>query len=82
MGAVAVQAINPCARCVVPSRDAATGEATPGFQKRFAELREQHFPAAASPALFNHYYRFTVNTRIASSQAGKVIRVGDEVNHQ
>ncbi len=79
--AVEVQAINPCARCAVPSRDAATGEATPGFQKRFAELRRAHFPASASPALFDHYYRFTVNTRIASSQAGKVIRVGDEVNH-
>jgi len=79
VGAVEVQAINPCARCVVPSRDAATGEATPGFQKRFAQLRETHLPAGVSTALFNHYYRFTVNTRIAASQAGKVIRIGDEV---
>lgn len=81
VGAVEVQAINPCARCAVPSRDAATGEATPGFQKRFAELRRANFAGSASPALFDHYYRFTVNTRIAASQAGKVIRVGDEVNH-
>ena len=79
VGPVAVQAINPCARCVVPSRDAATGEAMPGFQKRFAELRRTHFPSGASPALFDHYYRFTVNTRIAPDQAGQVIRVGDEV---
>ena len=81
VGTVEVQAINPCARCVVPSRDAATGEATPGFQKRFAECRRADFAGSASPALFDHYYRFTVNTRIAAGQAGKVIRVGDEVNH-
>jgi len=72
-----VQAINPCARCVVPSRDARTGEAMPGFQKRFAELRQEHLPAGTSTAPFNHFYRFTVNTRIAATQAGKIIRVGN-----
>jgi uncharacterized protein YcbX len=77
VGDVALQAINPCARCSVPSRDARTGEAIAGFQKRFAELRQQQLPAGTSTALFTHYYRFTVNTRIAPSEAGKVIRVGD-----
>jgi uncharacterized protein YcbX len=79
IGGVEVQAINPCARCVVPSRDAHTGEALAGFQKRFAELRQQHLPPGTSTALFSHYYRFTVNTRIAANEAGKVIRVGDVV---
>jgi uncharacterized protein YcbX len=79
IGGVEVQAINPCARCVVPSRDARTGEAMPGFQKRFAELRQQHLPPGTSTAPFNHYYRFTVNTRIDAAEAGKVIRVGDAV---
>jgi uncharacterized protein YcbX len=79
MGGVEVQAINPCARCVVPSRDAHTGEALAGFQKRFAELRQQHLLPGTSTALFNHYYRFTVNTRIAASEAGKVISVGDDM---
>jgi uncharacterized protein len=77
VGDVRVDAVNPCARCVVPSRDAMTGEVTAGFQKRFAELRRAQFPAGASTALFNHYYRFTVNTRIAASEADKAIRVGD-----
>ena len=76
MGDVEVQAINPCARCVVPSRDAFTGEVSAGFQKRFAELRQQHLPPGTSTALFNHYYRFTVNTKIAATEAGKMIRVG------
>jgi uncharacterized protein YcbX len=76
IGGVEVQAINPCARCVVPSRDARTGEVTPGFQKRFAELRQQHLPPGTSTALFTHYYRFIVNTTIAASEAGKVISRG------
>jgi uncharacterized protein len=80
IGDVEVQAINPCARCVVPSRDARTGEALAGFQKRFAELRQQHLPPGTSAALFNHYYRFTVNSRIAGAEAGKRIRVGDAVS--
>jgi uncharacterized protein len=75
IGDVEVQAINPCARCVVPSRDARTGDAIPGFQKRFAELRQQQLPPGTSTALFNHYYRFTVNTKIAATEAGKTIRV-------
>ena len=79
IGDVPVHAVNPCARCVVPSRDARTGEATAGFQKRFAELRQQHLPAGTSTAPFNHFYRFTVNTRIAADQAGRSIRVGDVV---
>jgi len=73
---VEVQAINPCARCLVPSRDARTGKAMAGFQKWFAELWQQHLPAGTSTAPFNHYYRFTVNTRIAATEAGKVIRLG------
>ena len=80
IGDVEVQAINPCARCVVPSRDARTGEATAGFQKRFAELRQQHLPAGVSTAPFNHYYRFTVNTRIDAAEAGKVICVCDAIS--
>ena len=79
IGGVEVRAINPCARCVVPSRDARTGEATAGFQKRFTELRQQHLPPGTSTAPFNHYYRFTVNTKIDAAEAGKTIRVGDAV---
>jgi uncharacterized protein YcbX len=80
IGDVEVQAINPCARCVVPSRDARTGDALAGFQNRFAQLREQQLPPGTSTTLFNHYYRFTVNSRIAAAEAGKRIRVGDAVS--
>lgn len=79
VGDVDVDVVNPCQRCVVPSRDALTGSPDAGFQKRFAELREMQMPAFAVTGQFNHYYRFAVNTRIPRSQAGKVIRVGDPI---
>jgi len=80
VGSVRLMAVNPCARCAVPSRNSRTGEVTPGFQKRFAELREASLPSSASAALFNHYYRFTVNTRLASPAAGAVVCEGDDVS--
>jgi uncharacterized protein YcbX len=79
IGDVSVDAINPCARCIVPSRDAETGEPTPGFQKRFMQMREAERPPTPRPELFDHHYRFTVNTRIAGTQAGRIIREGDRV---
>jgi hypothetical protein len=42
-------------------------------------MRQAEVPAFAKTAQFNHYYRFAVNTRIATSEAGKLIRVGDPV---
>lgn len=78
-GTLDVNAVNPCQRCVVPSRQPITGAAIAGFQKRFARLREAALPATADRSLFTHYYRFAVNTRVAASQGGKTIRIGDEI---
>lgn len=78
-GQVRIQAINPCQRCVVPSRHPTTGAVTSGFQKLFAARRKASLPLEASSARFNHYYRFAVNTKIAPTEAGKVLRVGDEI---
>jgi len=71
---------NPCQRCVVPTRDAGSGEAVPGFQKKFMEMRRQELPEWANAQRFNHYYRFAVNTSIPAEEAGKQLRVGDPVN--
>ncbi len=78
-GDVTVFAVNPCQRCIVPQRDARTGERIGNFQKRFAEMREAEMPPFAKTGQFNHYYRFAVNTLIAASEAGKIIRAGDAV---
>ena len=80
IGPVAFRGHNPCQRCAVPTRDPVTGEATPGFQKRFMEMRRETLPAWANAQRFNHYYRFAVNTSIVASEAGKRLRVGDSVS--
>ncbi len=79
IGDVEMQGINPCQRCIVPTRDANSGEPYPQFQKIFNTQREKELPAWAAKARFNHYYRMAVNTRIAPSEAGKVLRVGDRL---
>jgi uncharacterized protein len=68
---------NPCARCPVPPRDPRTGEIIPGFQKVFSDYRRTHVPSWTPESRFDHYYRMATNTRVASSEAGKVLRVGD-----
>jgi uncharacterized protein YcbX len=79
-GSVELVLVNPCARCVVPSRDASTGEALVGFQKRFAELRKATLPADVDPTPFNHFYRLAVNTRLAPNAIGGVVRAGDAIH--
>lgn len=78
LGEVILAGTNPCQRCVVPTRDAATGEVWPEFSKRFAALRDAQLPDWAPRARFNHYYRLAVNTRLISNGSGR-IRIGDPV---
>lgn len=78
IGPLTFLGINPCQRCVVPSRDQSTGEAIPQFQKLFAEKRRETLPDWAPADRFNHFYRATVNTRLHSG-AGEFLTVGDTV---
>jgi uncharacterized protein YcbX len=71
--------INPCQRCVVIARDSRTGEAYPNFQKTFVTRRRETLPAWAGRARFDHFYRLAINTRASATEAGKTIRVGDEI---
>jgi uncharacterized protein YcbX len=80
LGEVEIQGINPCQRCVVPTRDATSGKPYPQFQKIFKTHREKELPEWAAKERFNHYYRLAVNTRIAASQAGKILKVGDRLS--
>jgi uncharacterized protein YcbX len=79
VGDVDFEGTNPCARCSVPPRDSYTGTDMIGFQKRFGELRSVHLPAWATPEHFDHFYRLATNTRVALSEVGKAVRVGDPV---
>ena len=77
IGEVNFEGSNPCARCPVPPRDPHTGVIIPGFQKIFSDYRRSHIPAWCPEARFDHYYRLATNTRVASSEGGKILRVGD-----
>ena len=79
IGEVNFEGSNPCARCPVPPRNPRTGEVIPGFQKIFADYRRSHIPAWTPEARFDHYYRLATNTRVASSESGKILRVGDSL---
>jgi MOSC domain-containing protein len=79
IGEVSFEGSNPCARCPVPPRDPHTGEIIPGFQKIFSDYRRSHIPAWCPEARFDHYYRLATNTRLASSESGRILRVGDSL---
>ncbi|MBD2329967.1 MOSC N-terminal beta barrel domain-containing protein [Alkalinema sp. FACHB-956] len=76
IGDVQFQGINPCQRCIVPTRDSQSGTAIPGFQKTFIQKRQATLPPWANASRFNHFYRLAINTRIARSQAGKLLQIG------
>lgn len=78
IGDVELAGVNPCQRCVVVTRDATTGESLPSF-KIFSTKRRETLPTWTEPSRFNHFFRLAVNTRTLTPQAGKILRVGDQV---
>ena len=79
IGEVAFEGSNPCARCPVPPRDPSTGEIIPGFQKTLSDFRRTHMPSWTPEVRFDHYYRLATNTRVAPTEIGKLLRVGDSL---
>lgn len=80
VGEVQLLGLNPCARCVVPTRDPQNSEIFPGFSKILTTRRKETLPAWADANLFSHYYRISTNTSIDTKEAGKTLRVGDAVS--
>lgn len=79
IGEVIFEGINPCARCIVPTRDAITAQAYPNFQKIFVTKRKETLPDWVESSRFNHFFRLSVNTKLPASEAGKVLCHSDEV---
>ena len=79
IGSVHFEGSNPCARCVVPTRDPDSADEYERFQKTFAERRKESLPSWSAASRFDHFYRFCVNTRIHPTEVGKTLQVGDEV---
>jgi uncharacterized protein len=79
IGEVNFEGSNPCARCPVPSRDPQSGADITGFQKRFSDLRRETLPPWAPAIRFDHFYRIATNTRVAATETGKLLRLGDRL---
>lgn len=79
VGEVHFTGVNPCLRCVVPTRDPASGEEMPGFQRTFVARRRAALPSWVHPERFDVAYRLAVNTRVDTARSGRTLRVGDAV---
>jgi uncharacterized protein YcbX len=77
LGEVAFEGSYPCIRCPIPARDPHTGADTIGFQKRFTQLRQAQLPVWSHAERFEHFYCLATNTRVASTESGKHLGVGD-----
>ncbi len=77
LGDVQFHGINPCQRCIVPTRNSLTGEIAPKFQQIFTQQRKQALPIEVDRSRFNHFYRLGINTQIPSIEAGKFLNIGD-----
>jgi uncharacterized protein YcbX len=77
IGEVHFEGSNPCARCPVPPRDPQTGCNLDGFQKHFTHQRQATLPNWSPRDRFDHFYRLATNTRVASTESQKLLRVHD-----
>jgi uncharacterized protein len=77
LGNIQFRGINPCQRCIVPTRNSLTGEVSTRFQQIFTQQRQQTLPDEVNLARFNHFYRLAVNTQIPIGEANKLLNSGD-----
>ncbi len=80
LGNIQFQGINPCQRCIVPTRNSLTGNVTAKFQQMFSQRRQQTVSAGTNLSRFNHFYRLAVNTQIPDDEAGKFLHIGDLIS--
>ena len=78
-GEATVLGVNPCQRCVVPSRHPDTGEPLEEFRPQFVEQRRETRPSWTETDRFDHDFRLMVNTVVPEASWGTIIGVGDPV---
>jgi len=79
VGGAELLGVNPCQRCVVPSRDPDTGAEVDGFRTRFIRRREETMPDWSGGGRFDHAFRLMVNTVVPEGTVDGTLRVGDDV---
>jgi hypothetical protein len=80
IGHLTLTGINPCQRCIVPTRSSFTGQSDRTFQRQFVQQRQATLPAWAPRSRFNHFYKLAVNTRlVAGDGLSAHFNLGDSV---
>ena len=79
VGETELLGVNPCQRCVVPSRDPDTGDEIDGFRETFIKERRETRPVWTESDRFDHDFRLMVNTVVPESEWGSTLAVGDSV---
>ena len=79
VGETALLGVNPCQRCVVPSRHPDTGAEIDGFRETFIRKRRETLPDWLDSDRFDHEFRLMVNTVVPESEWGASLSVGDRV---
>jgi uncharacterized protein YcbX len=78
-GEIGFEGAEPCARCVVPTRDPETGDPLPEFRERFVERREATVPEWANRDAFPHFYTVMLISRVPERSRERTISVGAPV---
>lgn len=76
---VRFEGVEPCGRCVVPTRDPDTGEPMSGFRERFIERRAATYPDWSDRDAFPHDYTLMLIAQVPAADRDGTLRVGDEV---
>ncbi len=79
IGGVDLVGVNPCQRCVVPSRDPDSGVEIDGFRETFVTKRRESLPEWTESDRFDHDFRLMVNTVVPERSWGSTVAVGDAV---
>lgn len=79
IGDVELEGVEPCERCVVPSRDPDTGTVYDGFTRKFIRKRGETRPEWLDSDRFDTDFRLMTVTNIPESEWGKTLHLGDSV---
>jgi uncharacterized protein len=79
VGEVTFLGINPCQRCIVPTRNSLTGEGDRQFQQQFVQFRKAQLPSGVSRERFDRFYKLAVNTRLAPDSRSFQLKIGDAI---
>jgi uncharacterized protein len=79
VGAVTLLGINPCQRCIVPTRNSLDGKGDQAFQQQFVQSRKTQLPAWANRQRFNHFYKLAVNTSLSLDNQALYLQLDDAI---